>query len=491
MKKTKTAGEPGSRLGLDAFSGNELDSIHRGSLEILKETGIKVESEEALEIFHGAGAKIERREEGGVAKIPAHVVEECARNAPERIVLYGSEPGCDHVVEPGRLTFTLLGENVRVNDLYTGENRNCTKRDLGEATRVADALEPIDIIEKCMGSHDKPGATQSLHNYEAMVSNTGKHVFHGFFSAPNSEKIVEMAAARVGGMENFRKRPCVSTVVCPTSPLTLVRQCCDVIIACAGLGVGVCSIAMPLSGATSPATPAGTLVTLNAEILGSLVLTQLTRKHTPFIYGSCATIMDLRNARAVFGAPEAGMLAAGAAKMARYYKVPSWCGAGASSGNLPDAQAGYEFAMNIMLAALAGCNISFSCGGLESGTTFDYAKLMIDAEIAKNIQMALGGVHVGKETMALDLIKEVGPSGEFMTHDHTFNHMRNMSRADLFDRMDRDAWLERTGGKDLVERAYEKARWILENHRPPPLPKGVAETMRSIVEEYEKEVIER
>lgn len=478
----------GNRLVLETFSDDELDSIHSATLEILKETGINVESEDALEIFHGAGAEIERRGEGGIVRIPARIVEECIRSAPERIVLYGSEPEYDCVVEPGSLTFTLLGENVRVNDLCTGENRPCTKQDLASATRVADALGQIGVVEKCMGSHDKPAATQSLHNYEAMVSNTGKHVFHGFFSAPNTEKIVEMAAARVGGMERLRKRPCVSTVVCPTSPLTLVRQCCEVIIACAGAGLGMCSVSMPLSGATSPATLAGTLATLNAEMLGSLALAQLTRKHTPFIYGSCATIMDLRVGRAVFGAPESGMLAAGAAKLARYYKVPSWCGTGASSGNLPDAQAGYEFAMNIMMAALAGCNIMFSCGGLESGATFDYAKLIMDAEIAGNIQLALGGVRISRETMALDLIKEVGPSGEYMTHDHTFRHMRNMSRADVFDRMDRETWLERAAGKSLVERACEKARWIHENHRPPPLPKGVAETMRSIIEEYEKEV---
>ncbi|MCP4687650.1 MAG: Trimethylamine methyltransferase MttB [Desulfobacterales bacterium] len=488
MVNSKTEAGFSSRLGLNSFSNDELDSIHSATLDILKETGVKVESEEALEIFHGAGAEIDKIEEGGIVRIPAHVVEECIRDAPERVVLYGSEPEYDFVLEPGRLTFTLLGENVRVNDLYNGENRNCGKKDLGEATRVADALDQIGVVEKCMGSHDKPAATQSLHNYEAMVSNTGKHIFHGFFSAPNSAKIVEMAAARVGGMETFKKRPCVSTVVCPTSPLTLVRQCCDVIIACAGLGVGMVSVTMPLSGATSPATSAGTLATLNAEVLSSLVLAQLTRKHTPFIYGSCATIMDLRVARAVFGAPESGVLAACAAKMARYYKLPSWCGTGASSGNLADVQAGYEFGMNIMLAALAGCNIIFSCGGLESGNTFDYAKLIMDAEIAGNIQMALGGVRVTRETMALDIIKEVGPGGEYMSHDHTFNHMRNMSRADLFDRMDRDAWLERTAGKNLVERAYEKARWILENHRPPPLPKGVAEAMRSIVEEYEREL---
>ena len=477
-----------SGFGLKAFSRDELDSIHYATLDVLWNTGVKVESEEAVEIFHGAGARVAQYKDYSVVKIPSYIVEDCIRWAPKSIVLYGRDPEEDYIVEPGRFGFTLFGENVRVNDLYTGENRGCTKKDLADAIRVADALDEIVVIEKCMGAQDKRAETQPLHNYEAMVSNTGKHVFHGFYSIINSRKMVEMAAACIDGMEDFKRRPCVTAVVCPTSPLTLVQQCCDVIIECARLGVGLCSIAMPLCGATSTATLAGTMVAQNAEILSSLVLAQITARATPFLYGSCATIMDLKVGNAALGAPEFGMLSAGMTKMAQYYQIPNWCGSGVSDSKLPDAQAAYEFGLNTMLSALAGCNIIFSCGSIESGMTFDFAKLIMDAEHAGRVQKAVGGIDVTDETIALDVIKEIGPGGEFITHDHTMRYMRNMSQSKLFDRRSRETWMEDTGGKDLTGRAYEKARYILENHKPVPLPDGAAETMKSIIDEYEKEL---
>ena len=299
-----------------------IDLIHQATLTLLEKTGVRVESREAVEIFQGAGATIEEDDPGFRVKLPPSLVEDCVRLAPGRITLFGRDPHCDITLEKGRSCFTLFGENVNVIDPHTLQHRSCTKKDLGQATRVADALDEIAIVEKCMGSHEKPAATQSLHNYEAMVTNTGKHVLHGFFSAENTRKIVEMAAACVGGMDIFKERPCVTAVVCPTSPLTLVQQCCDVIIETARSGVGICCVTMPLSGTTSPATLAGTLAVQNAELLSALVLTQLAAQGTPFIYGSCATIMDLKIGNPAMGAPENGMLTVGTARAGAILRYP-------------------------------------------------------------------------------------------------------------------------------------------------------------------------
>jgi len=474
---------PGFRI--EGISKDKLDDIHHATIEVLRNPGIKIESEEAAEIFHGAGSEIEKHNDGFIVKIPSSVVDDCVQLAPKRFVLYGRDPKYDHTVEPGSSCFTLFGENIYVNDPYTLEHRICTKNDLGVATRLADSLGEFAIIEKCLGSQDKPSETQSMHNYEAMVSNSGKHVLHGFFSGRNSEKIIEMAAACIGGMENFLKRPCVTTTVCPTSPLTLVKNCCDVIITCARSGVGICSITMPLSGTTAPATIAGTLIVQNAELLGSLVLTQLTAKNTPFIYGSVGTIMNLKLGSPAVAAPECGVLNVGTAKMAQYYGIPSWCGSGVSGSKLMDAQAAYEFSTNTAIALLAGSNVVYGCGSIESGLTFDFAKLVLDAEQLKQLQWLKNGMDVSEETMALETIQNVGPGGEYLTSTHTLQHMRSMSQSDLFDCMERDAWDKKTGGKDIVERAYEKARFHIENHQSMSLPEGAAEAMKRIIKECE------
>jgi len=473
---------------LSGLTEKNTELIHQATLNLLDKTGVRVESRAAVEIFEGAGGRVEEDDPGFRVKLPPNLVEACVALSPGRVTLFGRDPRYDITLEKGSSCFTLFGENVNVIDPHTLEHRSCTKEDLGQATRVADALDEIGIVEKCMGSHDKPAATQSLHNYEAMVTNTGKHVLHGFFSAMNTKKIVEMAAACSGGMDIFKTRPCVTSVVCPTSPLTLVQQCCEVIIEAARSNVGICCVTMPLSGTTSPATLAGTLVVQNAELLSALTLTQLANQGTPFIYGSCATIMDLKIGNPAMGAPENGMLTTGTAGLAQYYDIPSWCGSGITGSKLPDAQAAYEFALNTTLSMLAGVNILFCCGGIEYGLTFDYAKLIMDTAHIKNINLAKGGMGIDEETLALDVIQGVGPGGEFLTHPHTMDHMRSMSSGGLFDRSSRDTWAEAAQGKNTTERAYEKARHIIETHQPMPLPSGAAAVMKSIIAESEAEL---
>lgn len=488
-KRTMKAGvDTVSGFGLKLFSLDDLDALHYATLEVLWDVGVKVESNEALEIFYGAGAKVERIKNYGIVKFPHYIIEDCTRWAPRTVVFNGRAPKDDYVAEPKRVGFSTFGECVQIIDPDTRKVRPSTKKDVAGAARVCDYLDEIAVVERAMGALDQPPETQALHNYEAMVSNTSKHCFLGFGSARNTKEIIEMAAACVGGIENFRKRPIVTAFVCPNSPLVLGKTCCDVIIECARSDVGIAIIPMALSGATSTATLAGTLVTHNAEVLSALALAQLTVKGIPCTYSSCSTIIDLRTAISAVGAPEYGIFSAGLTKLAQYYRLPSWVGGGHSDSKLPDAQAAYECALTATVSALAGANIVYGAGCLESGLTFDYAKLIMDAEEIRRIQKVIEGIKVTDETIALDVIKEVGPGGEFISHGHTFSHMKTMSQSQLFDRRKRAAWMENTGGKDLTERAYEKAKEILEYHKPLPLPEGASETMRVIVEEYEEEL---
>jgi len=487
----KTGMNAVSGLGLKIFSDDEIETIHYATLEVLHEVGIKVESEKALEIFHGGGALIEKMNGYGIVKFPSYLVEDCIRCAPRTITWYGRDPANDFKVEPHRVGFSTFGECIQLIDPYTRELRSPTKKDLADATRVCDYLDEIAVVERAVGSLDQYSESQSLHNFQAMATNTTKHIFLGFNNGESAKRIIEMAAACVGGMENLRQRPIVTAFVCPTSPLELVHTCTDVIIECASSGIGVSPVSMVLSGATAPATLAGSLITHNAEVLSAIVLTQLTRKGTPCTYASCSTIMDLRFAGPAIGTPEYGIISAGLTRIAQYYQLPCWVGGGNSDSKLPDAQAAYEAGLTTTISALAGANIIYGAGCLESGLTFDFGKLIMDCEEIKMIRHTLKGIARTDYQMALDVRKEVGPGGEHITHQHTYDNMKKMSRSNLFDRRKRDAWLEKTGGKNLTERAYDEVKHILKSHRPLPLPDGAAESMRSIIEEYESELTAR
>jgi trimethylamine:corrinoid methyltransferase-like protein len=164
-------------------------------------------------------------------------------------------------------------------------------------------------------------------------------------------------------------------------------------------------------------------------------------------------------------------------------------GAGVSDSKVPDAQAGYEFTLNALPLALSGANMIFGAGGLETGLTFDYAKLIMDHECITNILKLISGVKVDHESMVLDLIDETGPGGTYLTHPHTFQRTRSQSQAVVFDRKPRAQWLQSSKGKDITEKAYEKARQIIENHKPLALAAGAEETIKDLVADFEADAL--
>lgn len=313
-------------IGLQMFSEDELYAVHCATLDVMQNAGIKVVSEEAREIFAGGGAIVEK--DNCMVKIPPHMVEDAVRSAPGTLLLAGRNPKNDYLVNSKSVAFTNFGEGIKVIDPYTRKSHSSTKKDLTDATRICDSLENISVYERALGADDVPAEVQSIHNAEAIFNNTGKHCFIGAGCGYNVKKIIKMAAAIAGGMDNLRKRPFYTPLCCPNSPLTLNPDTTEVIIETAKAGIPINILSMALSGGTGPVTLAGTLVIHNAEVLSGLVLCQLVNKGNPVIYGSSTTMMDLRFTTAGVGAPELGMISAAVAKMAQYYMLPSFVAGG-------------------------------------------------------------------------------------------------------------------------------------------------------------------
>jgi trimethylamine--corrinoid protein Co-methyltransferase len=136
---------------------------------------------------------------------------------------------------------------------------------------------------------------------------------------------------------------------------------------------------------------------------------------------------------------------------------------------------------------LAGANLIYGLGMIEMGMTIDYGQMVMDNEFARMIKYAVQGIPVNDETLAVDVIHEIGIGKDFLSHENTYKHMRTQSQPKLIDRRTREDW--QAGGRtDIYQRALEEARWILENHQPDPLPEDVLGTIRSIVEEAEAEM---
>jgi trimethylamine--corrinoid protein Co-methyltransferase len=475
-------------LGLTFLTRDQLDTIHHGACHLLKHTGVLVEMEEAADRFQSAGALVTRKGNEWIVKIPEWLVTESLSNTPKSVTYYARDPEKDFLLGDNRVGFGTFGEQVNIIDPITREYRNTTKQDCCNIYRLIDALEGLAFCQRTVCPGDQLPAAQAVHNFQAQITHNSKHITIGMVNRTCVESIVQMAAAAVGGMDKLRQKPICTCSCCPTSPLTLTTQCCETLLAAVEAGINVDIMTMALAGGSGPVTLAGTIVQTVAEQLSGLVLAQITRKGVNVTLGSCSTIMDLKTGLASTGAPEWGLVGAAIAQMSNYYHVPCRVGSGVSDSKLPDAQAAYQFALNALPLSLAGANMIFGAGGIDSGLTFDYAKLVMDHECICHIKKMLEGVRVDSESMALDLIHEIGPGGTFLMHRHTLERTRTQSTANIFDRDTRETWMDTDSGKDLTERSYAKALEIIESHQPPALPDSATETINSLLDEFEARI---
>ena len=327
MKRNLHAGKRHSGgFRMDPFTEDELYEIHLATIEVLEKTGVFVEDKEAREIFDGGGAIVD--EKNKIVKIPAHVLEDAIRSAPQKLILCGRDPKNDYVMENNRVGFTTFGEGIKLVDPYTGKVRTSLKDDVAASALIADCMDEVDVYERALGSHDVPEATAALHNAEAFLNNTTKHCTLGPQNGRLVKALVEMASAIVGGKDKLKERPILTMISAPVSPLKLVKELCEIGIESARSGCPFCLISMAMAGASSPITLAGSLVTHNVEVLASITLNQLTVRGAPVIYGDSSSCMDMRRGTFSVGAPELAMISAGVAQLARYYLLPSWVAGG-------------------------------------------------------------------------------------------------------------------------------------------------------------------
>lgn len=314
-----------SGFGLNVFTEDEIYKIHLATLEVLEKTGLYIGSDEAMDILEGGGARVDRTDK--IARIPPYLVEEAVRSAPSKIVLHGRDSKHDICLEGKRVHFCTFGQGVSVMDL-AGNVRGSVKRDVGDAALLTDAMEEVDVCERSLAAGDMPNETAPLHEAEVVFANTSKHTIFGPGSGWGASKIIKMAAAIMGSEEKLRERP-ICTINCsPTSPLTLDVNCCTGIMAAARAWVPCNLISMVMAGATSPITLAGALVTHNCEILGGIILHQLTAKGAPVIYGCSSLGFDLKVSATPVGSPELAMINASVPKLAQYYLLPSFVAGG-------------------------------------------------------------------------------------------------------------------------------------------------------------------
>jgi trimethylamine--corrinoid protein Co-methyltransferase len=285
----------------------------------------------------------------------------------------------------------------------------------------------------------------------------------------------------------MRRRPLITATECPVSPLQHDRRPLIGIMEFAKHGLPVIIYSEPKAGATAPASLAGTLIVSNCEVLSGLTLMQVINPGAPVIYGSVATLMDMRTGSIAFGSPETALLAACTTQMARSYGLPNMTPGGRTDSKMPDEQAGYEKMRTALTAALAGASLGNMAGLLESNLVASFQQLVIDDEMIGSIERVARGVDFDDDALALSLIEDVGPGGTYISKRHTMDRLRKehyMPRAS--DRRYYSGWVK-DGRRTMVDWARDRAMKIMAEHLPRPI--GCERDLAEVLSQAQKAAV--
>ncbi len=458
------------------YSEHEVERIDQAVMWTLENVGIQVNSRQARELLLAGGAQDKG---GNIVSLPESLVRRSVERAPSKVTLCGRDERHNLELEGSRVYFGTGGTVLHTLDLETGERRPTTLLDIARVGRLVDALDNVHFYLVPLYPNDLPKEKVDVNRFYAGLANTEKHIMGGIYTAEGLREAISLAEEVAGGADALRERPIVSFITCTVAPLRIDATYGDFLVEIAKRGLPVAIPSEVVAGITGPMTIAGSTVVQLAETIAGLVVAQLANPGTPVILGTVSTVMDPRRAGYLSGAVEMGLMQAGVAQMAQYYRLPLYATAGMSDAKLPDTQAGYEKAMTALLVGLAGANyIHDAAGPLEFCTTAAYEQYVIDDEILGMVMRCVRGVEVSDDTLGVDVISQVGPGGHFLTNAHTLKHMRSELFAPrVSDRDLREHWEEK-GSPDTRHRAREIARSILSEHRPPGFPEAVDRRLR-------------
>ena len=454
-----------TRKGLDGGSfklltDDSILKIHQTAMQVIEEVGFEVQSEMALELFEGVGARVDWGKH--LVRLNKDKVEELIQAAPSEIRLCGQDETNDIILGGRRVYAGTGGTALYVYDPAVNQKRQASLEDLRCIARLVDKLDNIHFFLLPTYPNELPLEQVDMNRFFAGLDNTTKHVMGGVYTLDGAEQVIRMAEIVAGSAEKLRQRPLISMIACIISPLRIDKTYGDMIVTIARSGIPVACPAEPLCGATSPVTIAGTLVVQTVDTLLGVMLTQIVNPGTPVLFGSVATNTDLRNLNYLAGSVEMGLLNAAGAQMAQFYRLPFYATGGMTDSKTLDAQSGYESALTNLLCALSGANFIHDAAGLmEFAMTVSYEKYVIDNEILGMVMRAVEGIKVNDDTLAFDLIKQAGPGGNFVASRHTRHFMRSEHyQPSLSDRNSQEEWLHK-GGKETWERASEIVKELL------------------------------
>jgi trimethylamine--corrinoid protein Co-methyltransferase len=432
---------------LTVLSRRDLDRLDAAALELLAEVGVSIPSERASAVLAARGAAVD----GARVRLRPEFVRELAALAPRRLTL-GARAAAP-LVTGERSLITTDGCCVEIYDLESDEKRGTTAADVADIACFVDAMPEIDFCWPAVSAQDRPAEVRGLHELYLAVANTGKHVQTVTVVEPDMAKVaIDMARVLAEGDEaRLRAEPSISALLGTVTPLGNDAGTLEAGLEFAAAGIPIGFVTMPMGGSTTPITMAGSLVVGIAEVLSAVAVIEAAVPGAPVFICFIPSVMDLKTGDFTGGAPEDTLMGAAVADIGRYYGLPTQCGVNSSGAKLPSWQSALDDATTTLLSLAAGVDLLTGVGMVSGGRIFSYVEMALAADtISRARRMAAG----------LDLSAIDGPS--------TAGAPAGRPPCGAL------------AGAAAIERARERMRAILSEHRPPALAPAVDAELRRL-----------
>ena len=461
------------------LSPDQLEEVHKTSMKVMERVGVKFPHEGVLKLFDDHGF----RTDGQKVFFEEQQVMDALASVPRPFTIHAPNPDKNVVVGDGSPVFAPGYGAPFLVDYETGK-REPTMADYEDLVRLADALpnqdmsghllvEPADVSSEA--AHLLMLKAHMLHSDKAFIGSA-----EGDVGARNT---MEMAEILYG--EEIGERPVTVGLINSLSPLGYSDEMLRALLVYAEHRQPVIIAALAMAGSTGPITLAGLVAMQNAELLAGMVLTQLISPGTPAIYGSTSTNIDMKTGALAIGSPECSLMISSHAQLARYYDLPSRSGGSLADASFPDAQAGFESMFGLLTTVNSGVDFVLHAGGiLNAYLAFSYEKLVLDDELCGMMRRYEDGIEVSPETLAYDVIENVGSDGNYLMEMHTVQRCRTeFWTPAVADRAGIEEWME-AGRKRVVDLAHERCQKLVAEHEDPPLEETTIRQLETFVEEH-------
>ena len=468
------------------LSGKDLEMIDQTVMSILGDVGIKFPYEPALDILEAAGAIVDRRTQ--MVKMPADLVRKALATVPAGYTMGSRGEAELDVVIDGRRTYCGTdGTGINIADMDTGQIKSSTKSDLANMAKVADYLSSVSFFWPMLSAQDYPLQVMSLHELDASIRNTSKHI-HLISCADRAQAkwAAKMADVAAGTEARRLARPPFSILTCALSPLSQEAGglSAGLEFAKAGLPVGLAT--MPMLGGTAPASIPSLLAMGVAELLSAAVFFQLAQPGTKLYCALFSTIMNPYSGSCMSSTNLQALLNAAPVDIFRFYKIPVMASYGSGDSNRLDSWTfGRDTSVDTVFQYMMQPDMFPGFGLMDNDTLCYPEQMLLDDYIYSTIKTLSTGLAVDEASLALKELAEVGVGGTFMARPFTMKNIRKLWKGSVRHRWDQ----ENKNFMDMMENAKEQIKWIWENHRPMPLSPDQDQALADILKAAHQELV--